>query len=198
MHICISLHRGWRCSAPFCERLRNRRVVAFGMTHEAICPAVSDGGMAVTRQDAIPPLTIFPSKSSTRPRLWAGGGTGRTRRGRGGTCVMGYRTMGNAQFAAQPSQCRTPSSAPSQTLTRVERVSTLHASTQSQPAAVVKAESLFFFGTTVGHAEDDTQTCETFSGRQWQWCVFRWYISMCTVLWCATGQVWLWSRVPHV
>jgi len=60
----ISLHRGWRRSAPFCERLRNRRIVAFGMPYEAICPTVSDGDMTVIRQDAIPILALFPSKSS--------------------------------------------------------------------------------------------------------------------------------------
>ena len=60
----MSLHRGWRRSAPFCERLRNRRIVAFGMPYEAICPTVSDGDMTVIRQDVIPILALFPSKSS--------------------------------------------------------------------------------------------------------------------------------------
>ena len=43
----FQLYSGWRRSAPFCERLRNRRIVAFGTTYEAICPTVFDGDMTV-------------------------------------------------------------------------------------------------------------------------------------------------------
>ena len=56
---------GWQHSAlvPFCERLRNRRIVAFGTPCEAICPTASDGDMAVIRPDDIPTSASFPSKS---------------------------------------------------------------------------------------------------------------------------------------
>ena len=57
-------YSGWQHSAPFCERLRNRRIVAFGTAYGDICPEVSDGDMTVIRQDAIPSLALSPSKSS--------------------------------------------------------------------------------------------------------------------------------------
>ena len=40
--------RGWRRSAPFYGRSRNRRIAAFGTNYEAIlCPTVFDGEITV-------------------------------------------------------------------------------------------------------------------------------------------------------
>ena len=61
-------HGGWGCSAPFCGRSRNRRIVAIGTAYEAICPAVFDGDMTVICKDAIAIPAHFPSKSGT---YWA-------------------------------------------------------------------------------------------------------------------------------
>ena len=58
-------YSGWQHSAPFCERLRNRCIVAFGTTYVPICPTVPDGDMTVIRQDAIPIPAFFLSKSSS-------------------------------------------------------------------------------------------------------------------------------------
>ena len=59
------IYSGWRRSAPFCGRLRNRRIVAFGMMYETICPAVHDGDMTVIRQAAIYiyPCWRFPHRN---------------------------------------------------------------------------------------------------------------------------------------
>ena len=65
-------HGGWRRSAPFYGRLRNRRIAiaAFGTTYGsgATCPAVFDGDTTVIWKDSISIPEHFPSKSG---RLWA-------------------------------------------------------------------------------------------------------------------------------
>ena len=59
------LRSGWQRPAPFCGRLRNRIIVAFGTTYtyEALGPTVPNSDMTVIRQDAIPILANVSSGS---------------------------------------------------------------------------------------------------------------------------------------
>ena len=59
------LYSGWQRSALFCEQSRNRLIVAFGTTHEAIRPTVPDGDMKVIRQDTMSIRALSPSASSS-------------------------------------------------------------------------------------------------------------------------------------